>query len=147
MPTVTFDTCIFIAYKPSSFPKGFRMTAIVLQELTAGAPDSDSVKALNISRRDHEKAGTLLVPTGEDWWMAGKVLNSMLRGQRSKNKGKTPRISFDEKQRIIRDVLIARVAKRSNAIVVTDNVKDFEKIQKFCKVNIISGKKHFESLK
>ena len=144
MPIVTFDTCIFIAYKPSSFPKGFRMTAIVLQELTAGAPDNDSVKALNISRRDHEKAGTLLVPTGEDWWMAGKVLNSMLRGQRSKNKGKTPRISFDEKQRIIRDVLIARVSKRANTTLITDNLKDFERIQNFCKVRIMSGKDHFD---
>ncbi len=143
MPIVTYDTCIFISRKPASFPKGFRMTAIVLQELTAGATDDSIVKLWNAARRDHELAGTLLVPNGEDWWMAGKVLNSMLRGQRVKNKGRTPKISVDEKQKIIRDVLIARVARRSNTAIVTDNVKDFEKIRSFCNVRVIPGSKHF----
>ena len=64
-------------------------------------------------RIGHEKKGTLLVPSGEDWWLAGKVLNSLLRGLKSKAGGKTPRLPADEKQRIIRDVLIARTAKRA----------------------------------
>lgn len=143
MALITFDTCIFIARKPSYFPKGFRMTAIVLQELTAGAPDDRMVRFWNEIRRERERDNTLLVPTGEDWWMAGKVLNSLLRGLKSKNKGKTPKISADEKQRIIRDVLIARVAKRSNTALVTDNVKDFEKIRSYCNVKIIPGDDHF----
>jgi predicted nucleic acid-binding protein len=127
MPIVTYDTCIYISRQPSSFPKGFRMTAIVLQELTAGAADDSTVKLWNDARRLHERAGTLLVPDGEDWWMAGKVLNSLLRGLRSTNKGKIPKISAGEKQRIIRDVLIARVAKRSNTAIVTDNVRDLRR--------------------
>lgn len=119
------------------------MTAIVLQELTAGSRDDSIVKFWNDVRREHEKAGTLLVPTGEDWWMAGKVLNSLLRGQRRKNKGKTPKLSPDEKQRIIRDVLIARVSKRANAAVVTDNLRDFGRIQNYCAVKVIATKNHF----
>ncbi len=143
MPLLTFDTCIFISKKPSSFPKGFRLTAIVLQELTAGALDDRVVRFWNDIRREREKDGTLLIPNGEDWWRAGKVLNSLLRGQRHNNKGKTPKISVDEKQKIIRDVLIACVSKRSNTAMVTDNVKDFEKIRGYCNVRIIPGSKHF----
>lgn len=143
MAIITFDTCIFIAHKPSSFPRGFRMTAIVLQELTAGASDDKLVRSWDQVRRAREKDGTLLVPNGEDWWMAGKVLNSLLRSQRRKNKGKTPRISQNEKQQIIRDVLIARTAKRAGAMLVTDNLGDFKKIAKFCDVRLVSGKQYF----
>jgi 16S rRNA U1498 N3-methylase RsmE len=79
MPINTFDTCIFIKYQPSDLPKGFRLTAVVLQELTAGADDDKEVKYWNEVRRAREKDETLLVPNGEDWWMAGKVLNSLQR--------------------------------------------------------------------
>ena len=143
MPLVTFDTCIFIKYKPSSLPQGFRMTAIVLQELTAGADSDKEVKLWNQVRKIREKDGTLLVPNAEDWWMAGKVLNSLLRGLKSANKGKTPKLSDDEIQRIIRDTLIARVCKRESVTLVTDNLDDFNKIKKFCNVRIISGNDYF----
>ncbi len=43
------------------------MTAVVLQELTAGAEDDKEVKYWNDVRRAREKDGTLLVPNGEDW--------------------------------------------------------------------------------
>ncbi len=79
MPLNTFDTCIFITYQPSYLPKGFRLTAVVLQELTAGANDDKEVKYWNEVRRAREKDETLLVPNGEDWWIAGKVLNSLQR--------------------------------------------------------------------
>jgi len=88
MPIVTYDTSVFIAYKPVTLPDGFRMSAVVLQELTAGALDKSEVQYWSASRLLHEKAGTLLVPTGEDWRLAGKVLNSLLRGLKSKAKGK-----------------------------------------------------------
>lgn len=88
MPIITFDTSIFIAYKPTDIPAGFRMSAVVLQELTAGAVDNSEVQRWNAARIAHEKAGTLLVPNGEDWWLAGKVLNSLLRGMKSTHGGK-----------------------------------------------------------
>lgn len=143
MPIITFDTCIFISYQPSYLPKGFRMTAVVLQELTVGATDNTEVRYWNEVRKAREKDGTLLVPNGEDWWMAGKVLNSLLRGLKAKNAGKTPKLSADEIQRITRDVLIARTAKRENAMLVTDNIADFKKIKKFCDVKTQSGKDFF----
>lgn len=143
MPIITFDTCIFIKYQPSTLPKGFRMTAVVLQELTVGANDNTEVKYWNEVRKAREKDGTLIVPNAEDWYMAGKVLNSLLRGLKSENAGKTPKLSADEIQRITRDVLIARTAKRESALLVTDNIADFEKIKKFCNVKTISGKYFF----
>ena len=119
------------------------MTAIVLQELTAGAADDSTVRLWNVARREHDRAGTFLVPDGEDWWVAGKILNSLLRGLRSTNKGRIPKVSAEEKQRIIRDVLIARVAKRANATIITDNIRDFERIRSYCSVRIISGDAYF----
>jgi len=143
MSVITFDTCIFITYQPSYLPKGFRLTAVVLQELTAGANDDKEVKYWNEVRRAREKDGTLLVPNDEDWWQAGKVLNSLQRALRGGNQGKIPKSDPATIQRITRDVLIARTAKRVGAVLVTDNTKDFELIKNFCNVKTISGKEFF----
>ena len=144
MPIVTFDTSVFIAYKPADLPAGFRMSAVVVQEMTAGAIDKSEVQFWNAARQLHEKEGTLLVPTGEDWWFAGKVINSLLRGLKSKARGRTPKLHPDEKSRIVRDVLIARTARRAGALLVTDNTADFEMIKPFCNVKIISGTNYFD---
>jgi predicted nucleic acid-binding protein len=42
-----------------------------------------------------------------------------------------------EQQRLVRDVLIARSARRVNAAVVTYNRGDFEKIRRFCGVRVV----------
>lgn len=143
MARVVFDTDVFIKYKPAVLPAGFLLSAVVLQELTAGANDKSELQGWDDSRRRHEKAGTLLVPTAEDWWLAGKVVNSLLRGLRSTHGGRTPRVSKTEQQRIIRDVLIAQTARRAGAAVVTDNVADFAKIKRFCNVRLIKGASYF----
>lgn len=143
MPRVVYDTSVFIAYKPAEFPAGFLMSAVVIQELTAGAVDKSDIQRWDAARRAHEKAGTLLVPTGEDWWLAGKVLNSLLRGLKSRAGGRTPRMPKHEQQRIIRDVLIARTAQRAGATVVTDNSADFQRIKRFCNVRLRRGAAYF----
>lgn len=143
MPIVIYDTYVLIKYQPPNFPRGFRMSAVVLHELTVGAMDGNAVRELEIRRRDYEREGTLLVPNGEDWFLAGKVLNSLQRGRKAANKGKTPKISAEESRRIMRDVLIARTARRENALLVTDNVTDFEKISAFCKVRLVTGHEFF----
>ncbi len=144
MAIVTFDTCIFIRYRLfMGRPKGFRMTAVVLHELTVGAEDIHEIRRIEAQRRDYERDGILLVPNGEDWFLAGKVLNSLQRGRKSANKGKTPKLSSEESRRIMRDVLIARTARRENALLVTDNVTDFETIRAFCKVRMVTGHEFF----
>lgn len=65
------------------------------------------------------------------------------RGVRSHKAGRITAISKEEQQRILRDVLIARTAKRANVAVVTENVADFEKIRHFCNVRILSSEEIF----
>ena len=119
------------------------MTAVVLHELTVGSKDENAVRTINVQRREYERDGILLTPNGEDWFIAGKVLNSLQRLKKAANKGKTPKISADESRRIMRDVLIARTAKRENALLVTDNIADFQKIKGFCNVKIATGSEFF----
>ncbi len=137
-----FDTNIYIKYDVILSDKQL-FSAVVLQELTVGSSDNNELKEWEAARKELEKEGLLIVPNGEDWYLAGKVLNSLLRGLKSQNKGKTPKLSPDEKQRIIRDVLIARTVKRENARLVTDNLKDFEMIKRFCNIKLISGEDYF----
>lgn len=143
MSRITFDTNIFIKYRPAVLPAGFLMSVVVLQELTAGALDKSELQHLDASRRAHENAETLLVPTGEDWWLAGKILNSLLRGMRSKASSRAQRISKPEQQRIVRDVLIARTAHRAGATLITDDLSDFGKIKRFCNVRLLPGAAYF----
>jgi predicted nucleic acid-binding protein len=90
-----------------------------------------------------KREGTLLVPTGEDWWIAGKVLNSLLRGLKSRAQGRTPKLHPDEISRIVRDVLIARTARNAGVLLVTNNIRHFHQIKPFCDLRIISGTEFF----
>lgn len=119
------------------------MAAVVLHEMTVGAADEAQVRYWENVRREFEKDNKLLVPNGEDWFIAGKVINSLQHGRKAANKGKTPKISAEESRRIMRDVLIARTARRENALLVTDNIADFKKIERFCKVRTVTGEEFF----
>lgn len=143
MSRVVFDTNIFIAYHPA-LPAGSLLSVVVIQELMAGSADASELKDWEATARKFEKEDRLLVPTFEDWLLAGRVLNSLLRALKSKRDGKTPKLHPDDKQRIIRDVLIARTVRRINGLLVTDNITDFKRIKKFCDVRLISGKEYFK---
>ena len=143
MTPIIFDTNIWIAYQPQTFPRSLHMSVVVLQELLAGAVDATDVKKQEAAKQQFEREGKLLVPTADDWIEAGKVLNSLLRGLKSKRGGKTPRLHPQDKQRIIRDVLIARTVKRIGALLVTDNAHDFKMIKQFCNVKSQSGREYF----
>jgi predicted nucleic acid-binding protein len=142
MAKITYDANILIKYK-QPLPRSFYMSVVVLQELLAGANDASTINQLERVRHEYRKTGRLLVPTEEDWWYVGLALNALQRGRRSKKTGKIPRISAAERYRITNDVLIARSAKREGVALVTDNVRDFQKIRNFCDVKIISGSKYF----
>ncbi len=126
-------------------PSNFYMSMVVMQELVIGAEDATEVKELDMIWRVYEKAGKLLVPTDEDWWQAGKIINALQRGRKSQQGGQTPKLSAEEKHRLTSDVLIARTAKREGVTVVTDNTKDFEMIRRFCAVKIVSSADYFGS--
>ena len=132
---LVFDTNVIDRHQLARVP-GF-VSAVVLQELTAGARDGAEVRRLGAMQATAEDSGVLLTPSGEDWWFAGKVLNALLRGLRSHRRGHTPAIPREEQQRLLRDVLIARSARRVGATVVTYNRRDFARIRRFCNVQVV----------
>ena len=142
---VTLDTCILIRYHPDVLPARHLLSAVVIQELIAGAVDASEVKYWLATARGFEKEERLLIPNAEDWIQAGRILNNLLRGLKSRNRGKTPKLSHNQKQRIIRDILIARSVKRAGAVLITDHAKDFELINRFRDVKHQSGKQFFGS--
>jgi predicted nucleic acid-binding protein len=141
---VTFDTCVFISYHPALLPAKHLLSAVVVQELIAGAADASEAKTWAVTAREFDKEQRLLVPDAEDWIEAGRILNALLRGLKAKNRRKIPKLPYDQKQRIIRDVLIARSVKRAGATLVTDNLKDFVQISRFCNISIKSGRQYFK---
>jgi predicted nucleic acid-binding protein len=143
MAGTVFDTNIWIGYKPLKLPKDLIMSAVVLQELVAGARDRAILKALDASRKQYEKENKLLVPTGEDYFQAGKILNSFLRRVKTQSSGKTPRLQPNRIQKMFRDTLIAVSVHRKHALLVTNNVKDFEPIQRYCNVRVTPGRSYF----
>jgi predicted nucleic acid-binding protein len=143
MPKITYDSNIFIKHKPAHLPAGFYMSMVVLHELVAGARDATATKELEAAYQNYKRAKRLLVPDTEDWWQVGLILNALQRGRKSKKSGLIPKISAGEKYRITNDVLIARTARRAGVAIVTDNVKDFERIQNFCNVRLIKGHEYF----
>src|SRR5688500_4880001 len=91
MPIITFETCIFISYKPPFDTKGSRLSSVVLHELTVGASDSAEIRYWDSIRKDFEKSGKLLVPNGEDWFLAGKSSKLAPKRPESRAKGKNAR--------------------------------------------------------
>ena len=140
-----FDANIFIGRPEFAVPSGIYMSVVVLQELLAGAADDTATKDYRRTYLDFQKAGRLLVPTDEDWWLAGTVLNNLQRGRRDRKTKQTPKISVEERLRISHDVLIARTARRAGVTVITDNTGDFEKIHPYCAVRYLSGDEYFGS--
>jgi predicted nucleic acid-binding protein len=143
MPKVTYDSDVFMRRKPTSLPQGFYMSAVVIEELAAGAQDGSVLKELRDALSNYAKADHLLVPTGEDWYEAGKVIYAIQQGNKSKKTGDKPKMSPEVRCRLINDVLIARTAKRAGVTVVTYNMRHFEQIKRYCDVKLINAVDHF----
>ena len=135
------DTSAIISYRPLEWGKW--LSVIVIQELIVGAKDKSEIQSYREMMTDCLKSGHLLVPDHEDWFQAGRILNSILRDEKRRDRRKqTPHLSEGQKQSLIRDVLIARTAKREKLTVVSDN-KDFPLIQRYYEFDWISGKEFF----
>lgn len=134
---VVMDTNVLILHGLEVIKEQGWLSAVVLQEITAGAREERDVRELGTVAERVRREGRLLVPSGDDWFEAGRVLNALLRGVRSRRDTRSHAIDKGEQQRLVRDVLIARSAKRASAPVVTYNRADFEKIRRFCNVRIM----------
>jgi predicted nucleic acid-binding protein len=134
---VVLDTNVLIRDGLGRLSAADFLSAVVLQEITAGARDGSGVRSFGELGKKYDRAGRLLTPNGEDWYEAGKILNSLYRGLPSRRSAEPVTIPKEEQQRLLRDVLIARSAKRVNAAVMTYNRGDFEKIRRFCDVRVL----------
>lgn len=129
---VILDTSIYIPFindgiaHPAFELRGGKpllyMSAVVLEELYAGALDKTSIKLLDRLYTTFEKLGRLVVPEASDWQRTGKVIAKLGR-----------KYGFEERflSKITNDVLIAQSAKKIGAMIATRNTMDFTRIKEF----------------
>ena len=142
----TYDTSVCISRKLTDFqemPESFRMSAIVLMELTAGARDESRRKFYERFFRQYQKDNSLIVPNDEDWLLTSKILFLLANNRRRLKRGKLKPLPPGASQRLALDVLIAVSARRWKAQVVTENWSDFKAIQRYCNTTIVKAAQFF----
>jgi|SRR5215469_8405821 len=138
MSDILFDTSVYISALRKGDPSvlvlrravrlGDRATrplwlsAVVLEELYAGAVDAKARKVFLRMEREFEKLDRLLVPNQADWSLTGRVLASIGARYGFEQVGRT---------RLTNDTLIAISAARNGFTVLTKNALDFARIDEF----------------
>jgi predicted nucleic acid-binding protein len=98
------------------------LSAVVIEELYAGALDVPSMRLLDKLYDTFSGLGRLVTPDASDWQKAGKVVANLGRKYGFENIFLT---------KITHDILIALSARRIGAAILTNNMKDFVRIQEF----------------
>jgi predicted nucleic acid-binding protein len=148
MPYFTYDTSVCISRKLTDFhemPQSFRMSAVVMMELIAGAHDGTRRKFYEEIFRQYKKNDLLIVPNEDDWLLTAKILFLLTHTRRHLQKGKLQRLPPGASQRLALDVLIAVSARRWKAQVVTENWTDFKAIQRYCNTTIVKAAQFFRN--
>jgi len=97
------------------------LSAVVLEELYAGAPDRER-HVVERLERDFDRAKRILVPNLSDWTQAGKALARLAARYHYEQIGQG---------RLTNDALIATSAGRLGIRVITANQRDFSKLAEF----------------
>jgi predicted nucleic acid-binding protein len=97
------------------------LSAVVLEELYAGAADRDR-KIVERLERDFDRARRILVPNLSDWTQAGRVLARLAAKYHYEQIGQG---------RLTNDALIAMSAGRLGIRVITANDRDFGRLAEF----------------
>jgi predicted nucleic acid-binding protein len=98
------------------------MSAVVLEELYAGALDIHSVKLLDKMYDTFSRMSRLITPDAVDWQKTGTVVAQL---------GNKYGYESLYLSRLTNDVLIAATARKIGAVVATYNKKDFFRIQEY----------------
>jgi predicted nucleic acid-binding protein len=134
------DTSIYIpfinhgiAHPAIEFPQGqplIYMNSVVMEELYAGALDIPSIKLLDKMYDTFSSMNRLITPDAADWQKTGKVIAQLGR-----------KYGFEEiyLSRITNDVLLAASARKIGGAIVTNNLKDFQRIQEYIDFKIYKG--------
>ena len=145
MIPAVFDTSTIITRKLRIGRENNVLSAVVIAELLAAAPDDSEREAHEANRRAHEKNGTLIVPIGEDWLLASRILYWLTHRRKKSAGGKLPPQKPGASQQMMMDALIAVSARRAGALVVTEDYDDFKAIQYYCHFRLKRGSDYFDA--
>lgn len=138
MPNILFDTSVYISALRKGDPsllvlrrtvrsgdnttQPIWLSAVVLEELYAGAPDTKTRKVFLRMEHEFEKLNRLLIPNQADWSVTGQVLAKI-----------GAKYGFEEigRSRLTNDALIAVSAARKGFTVLSKNASDFARIDEF----------------
>jgi predicted nucleic acid-binding protein len=128
-----FDTNIFISYKKQVFndkvTSKMALSLVVLCELVYSSKNQKILQLYEDWRKDFYKDGLLIVPSMLDFWNAAKKIRA-LKIQEDKDTQKIQRPD-DDTVRLQNDALIAyTISQTKDYFLVTDNVKDFTRLQR-----------------
>lgn len=98
------------------------LSAVVLAELYVGAAEKRARQQLLMLERAFSALQRLLVPTQQDWSLAGQVLAQLGAKYGYEQVGRT---------RLLHDALIALSAARRGFTIVTYNGEDFRRLAEF----------------
>ena len=145
MSRPVFDMNVFLEYKHLIGDYYFlkmALSSVALYELTATTIEQSERQKYTAWRKNYTKLDRFLVPNSEDWWEASKIVSRIRFGEKSAAQGKTPKLA--DAQKLQNDALIARTAYACKYFVVTSNLKDFQKIQQFLNLEIVSADDYFD---
>ena len=144
MPYITYDTSVIISRKLTDLPDNFLLSAVVFLELMASASDDSRRKYYEALYREYKRYNSMIVPSGDDWLLASRILYWLAHGRRKKARGRAPKLKPGAAQRMALDTLIAASARRWKAALVTENWDDFKAIQYYCDFKLIKGSDFFK---
>lgn len=106
------------------------LSAVVVQELAAGAR-GEAARVLDRSLLlPFEKRGRVIVPTYAAWKGAGEVLSALV----ATRKVQWPEVSPS----FVNDVLLAQSCRESGVVLVTENHRDFARIAEVRKFDFVA---------
>lgn len=98
------------------------MSAVVLEELYAGAYDNSTKKLLDKLYKTFTKVGRFVVPDGSDWQKTGQIIAKL---------GEKYGLESRYLSKLQNDILISLWARRIGAFIMTQNAKDFLRLKEF----------------
>ncbi|MEW6129728.1 MAG: type II toxin-antitoxin system VapC family toxin [Acidobacteriota bacterium] len=98
------------------------LSVVVLEELYAGAVDARARKAFAQMERDFVKVGRLLVPSRNDWILAGQILCQV---------GLKYGFDLIGRARLTNDALIAMSGANNGITIITRNPNDYALLSEF----------------
>jgi predicted nucleic acid-binding protein len=110
----------------STIPRMY-LSAVVVQELYAGALDPLGERLVATFVSQTERTGRIVVPTYRDWKETGRILGTINR-QEPSERTRIPRL--------VNDVLLALSAVQIGATLCTFNGEDFRLIARYKKFSL-----------